>query len=237
MVWRQRGFEPGTGSGGGSDAPPTARWLAWAAACLLVAALVSAGVIGFGNGSPDGAVVSAAGGTASTVGVPSTVTVPPPASSTAPAAPTSTIRTTTTLPRAAAEVLRAIGTTAPPTTQPPAPPTTGTPVTPTTATTVRPSTTTTSTTPPQATVRVVNQFDRPLEVTVNMTVFTVAARSAEGPKPVTLPATGDDVIKVSDTACPLEVTADHFQPGGSHEVTVSPGPGPGCTTAIVVGPA
>ena len=230
MVFRPRGFEP--------DAPPTARWLAWAAACLLVAALVSAGVIGFGNGSPDGAVVSAAGGTASTVGPPSTVTVPPPPSTTAPATPSSTIRTTTTLPRAAAEILRAIGTTAPPTTRPPAPATTRPPVTSTTATTVRPSTTTTSTTlPPEATVKVVNQFDRPLEVTVNVTVFTVAAGSAEGPKPVTLPATGDDVIKVSDAACPLEVKADHFQPGGSYEVTVNPGPGPGCTTAIVVTPA
>ena len=230
MVFRQRGFEP--------DAPPTARWLAGAAACLLIAALIAAGVIGFGNGSPDGAVVSAAGGTASTVGVPSTVTVPPPSSTTAPASPSSTIRTTTTLPRAASEVLRAIGTTAPPTTQPPAPTTTRPPVTSTTATTVRPSTTTTSTTlPPEATVRVTNQFGRPLEVTVNGAVFNVAAGTTEGPKLVTLPATGDDVIKVSDAACPLEAKADHFQPGGSYEVTVNPGSGPGCTTSIVVAPA
>jgi hypothetical protein len=232
MVFRQRAFEP--------DAPPTARWLAGAAACLLIAALIAAGVIGFGDESPDGAVVSAAGGTPSTVGLPSTVTVPPPPSTAAPATPSSTLRTTTTRPRAASEVLRAIGTTAPPTTQPPAPTTSRPPATSTTPPTVPPSTTPSSL-PQLATVRVANQYDRPFDVTVNGTVFTVAVGRTEGPKLVILQPTGDDVIRVSDAACTFEAKADHFQPGGSYTITVSPGSASGCADypapAILVTPA
>ena len=217
--------------GGGPDAPPTARWLALAAFCLFIAALVSAGVVGFGDGSPDGAVVSAAG-TGSTTGVPSTVTVPPPPPSTVPPAPTSTVRTTTTLPRAASEVLRAIGTTAPPTTRPPAPATTQPPVTATTPTTARPPTTTTSSTVPrQATVTVVNRHGSPFVVTVNGRVFDVDPEESEGPVAVTLPATGDDVIQVrarGDASCLSEGKADYFQPDRTYTVTVSSSTGQPC---------
>ena len=225
MVLGLRGFGNGTVDGGGPDAPPTARWLAFAAACLLVVALVSAGIIGFEDRSSDDAVVSAAGTTASTVGVPSTVTVPPPSTVPPAAAPSSTIRTTTTLPRAASEVLRAIGTTAPP----PAPTTTRAPATSTTVTTVRPPTTTTSTTSPsQATVTVTNLYDRTIVVTVNGIPFQLVARETEGPKSVTVSVTGDDLIEVRDEACRFEGRADHFQPGGSYKVTISSGTVPGC---------
>ncbi|MDQ4090126.1 MAG: hypothetical protein M3163_07460, partial [Actinomycetota bacterium] len=205
----QRGFGRNTVDGGGPDTPPTARWLAFAAACLLIAAMVSAGVVGFGDGSSSDAVVAAAGRTTATEPVPSTVTVPPP-STIEPASPTSsTIRTTTTLPRAAVEVLRAIGTTAPPTTAPsPTAP-------PTTATTVRPSTTTTTAAPRVATVTVSNAYSQIVVVTVNGQPFELEPRGTTGPVQVTLPATGDDVIQVrvrDVTGCDGESRADFFQP-------------------------
>jgi hypothetical protein len=226
MVLGQRGFANGTVDGGGPDAPPTARWLAFAAACLLVLAMVSAGVIGFEDGSSDNAVVRAAGTTASTVAAPSTVTVPPPSTVPAASAPSSTIRTTTTLPRAASEVLRAIGTTAPPTTQP-APTTTRAPVTSTT----RAPTTTTSTVPGIVTVTVTNAHGHPFLVEVNGRVFDLDPGKTEGPVQLALPATGDDVIEArarGDAACTTRAAADHFRPGGSYKVTVVAGTGPAC---------
>ena len=221
----QRGFGRNTVDGGGPDTPPTARWLAFAAACLLIAAMVSAGVVGFGDGSSSDAVVAAAGRTTATEPVPSTVTVPPP-STIEPASPTSsTIRTTTTLPRAAVEVLRAIGTTVPPTTapSPPAPPTT--------ATTVRPSTTTTTAAPRVATVTVSNDYSQAVVVTVNGRNFTLEPDRDEGPVQVTLPATGDDEIEVrvaSDATCGGKLAADFFQPFRTYTVTIAPGPGTPC---------
>ena len=221
----QRGFGRKTVDGGGPGAPPTARWLAFAAACLLIAAMVSAGVVGFGDGTSSNAVVAAAGRTTGTEPVPSTVTVPPP-STIEPASPTSsTIRTTTTLPRAAVEVLRAIGTTAPPTTAPS--PTTP----PTTATTVRPSTTTTTAAPRVATVTVSNAHPQAVVVTVNGRTFELAPGADEGPVQVTLPATGDDVIQVripADAACAGERSADFFQPFRTYAVTIAEGPGTPC---------
>lgn len=221
----QRGFGTNTVDGGGPETPPTARWLAVAAACLLIAAMVSAGVIGFGDGTASNAVVAAAGRTTGTEPVPSTVTVPPP-STIEPAAPTSsTIRTTTTLPRAAVEVLRAIGTTAPPTTAPsPTAP-------PTTATTVRPSTTTTTAAPRVATVTVSNTHPQAVVVTVNGRTFELAPDGDEGPVPVTLPATGDDLVQVrvpADPNCAGELAADFFQPFRTYTVTIAPGPGTPC---------
>ncbi len=210
--------------GGGPDTPPTARWLAFAAACLLIAAMVSAGVIGFGDGPSSNAVVAAAGRTTGTEPVPSTVTVPPP-STIEPASPTSsTIRTTTTLPRAAVEVLRAIGTTAPPTTAPS--PTTP----PTTATTVRPSTTTTTAAPRVATVTVSNAHPQAVVVIVNDRTFELAPDGGEGPVQVTLPA-GDDIIQVrvpADPNCAGQLAADLFQPFRTYTVTIAPGPGTPC---------
>jgi hypothetical protein len=228
MVLGQRGSGGRSVDGGGPDAPPTARWLAFAAACLLVVALVSAGVIGWGDGSSSDAVVSAAGAPASTVGAPSTVTVPPP--STVPpaaAAPSSTIRTTTTLPRAASEVLRAIGTTAPPTTRPA--PTTTTPAPVTTVTTRPPTTTTSSTLPRQATISATSVHDSPFVVTVNTGLtFNLAKGETKGPEQVTLPVTGDDVIEVraaGDASCIVQGQADYFQPGGKYLITVCAGAG------------
>jgi hypothetical protein len=220
MVLGHRGFGERRVGGGGPESPPTARWLAFAAACLLIAAMVSAGVIGFGDGTSSDAVVAAAGRTTGTEPVPSTVTLPPP-SIIEPASPTSTIRTTTTLPRAAVEVLRAIGTTAPPTTAP-------TPTAPpTTATTVRPPTTTTTAAPRVATVTVINAHPQPVVVTVNGRTFELPVGEDEGPVQVTLPATGDDVIQVrvaTDAACAGELAADFFQPFRTYDVTIAAGP-------------
>lgn len=242
MVLHRRGSGWSGGDGGVSDAPPTARWLAWAAACLLVAGLIAAGVIGFGDGSSGDSYVSAAGQSQSTVGVTSTVTVPPP-STVPPAAvaPTSSLRTTTTLPRAASALLKAIGTTAPPTTAaPPAPTTTRAPVTSTTATTATtlpPTTTTsTSTTLPRqvVAVTVVNNHPQALIVTVNDRAYDLDPTESEGPSDVTLPATGDDVIQVrvkGDDSCNGESRADHFQAGRSYRVTVAAGTP--CTNYVI----
>ena len=224
MVLGLRGFGNGTVDGGGPDAPPTARWLAFAATCLFVLALVSAGIIGFEDGSLDDALVSAAGTTGSTVGVASTVTVPPPSTVPPAAAPSSTIRTTTTLPRAASEVLRAIGTTAPPTTRP-APTTTQAPVT----TTIPPSTTTSSTVP-RISVTVTNMHGYPFVVVVNGRQFDLDVGETEGPAQVFLPPTVD-TIRVQargDASCTVREDADYFQPGGSYKVTVTAGTGPAC---------
>jgi hypothetical protein len=229
MVLGQRGFGTDDRGDGGPDAPPTARWLALAAACLLVAAMVSAGIVGFGRGPSSSAVVSAAGTTASTIGAPSTVTAPPP-STAAPAAPTSTIRTTTTLPRAAAAVLKAIGTTAPPTTRAPAPSTTQPPATSTTVTTQPPTTSTTAPNAGVATVTVVNAHGQPLVVVVNGRVFDLDQGESEGPAAITLPL-GDDIIQVgvrNDATCTARGSADYFVANANYRVTIAAGPTP-CT--------
>jgi hypothetical protein len=187
--------------------------------------MVSAGVIGFGNGPSSDAVVSAAG-TGSTVGVPSTVTVPPP-STPPPAAPTSTIRTTTTLPRAAVEVLKAIGTTAPPTTAPPATTTTRAPVTTTTPTTQPPTTTTTTRPVVVVPVKVVNAHGQPLVVAINGRVILLDVGQTVDRFEVTLLATGDDVIQAGvqgDAECIVRGDADYFQAGGSYQVTIAADP-------------
>jgi hypothetical protein len=229
MVLRQRGSGRSTGDGGGSDAPPTARWLAFAAACLLVAALVSAGVVGFDDGPSSDAIVSAAGRTASTVALPSTVTVAPPSTFATPPAPTSTIRTTTTLPRAAVAVLNAIGTTAPPTTAPAptAPPTTR-------STTTVPPPTTTTTPPRVARVKVTNAYGQFLRVAVDGSNFTLDRDQSVGPVAITLP-TGDDFIEVrtaGDPPCTAQGSADYFQPGGNYQVTIVAGTGTPCADGL-----
>lgn len=213
------------------------RWLALVAACLLVAAVVSAGALGFGDGSSGGGLVSAAGRTSGTVEVPTTSTVPP---TTLPPSPSTTVKTPTTLPQAASAVLKAIGTTAPPTTQPPAPTTTRPPVV-TTVPPVTPTTTpaTTTTVAPRrvVTITVANEHTEPFVLTINGRVFDLEAGEVEDPVEVTLRGTAGDEDEVeararisADPACQLTDEGAFFEAGGRYRVAVVPGlgqcPGP-----------
>lgn len=211
------------------ETPGAARWLAWATAVLLVFGVVSAAVLDVQDGAFDADVVSAAGGNARTVEVPSssatTVTSMPPVTSTSVPA----IARSTTVPRAAAAVLAAIGSTPPPTAQPtPATtPTTRAPVTPTTATTTTsiPATTTTTTTtaPARAAVTLANEHPNAFVISVSGRDFELDPGEEVGPVDVALPADGDDVVEVravADPTCALTERGDLFQPGGRHRLAI-----------------
>lgn len=177
-------------------------WLPWLVGCLLLAALVSAGVIfAAGDDSPGGAVVSATGDRGGTVDVTSTVTAPLPAP--APTSPTTTLRTTTTLSPAAVGVLRAIAstttTTRPPptttTTSPPAPPTTVTPPTSPPPPTTR---------VPRFTVTLVNEHTQAVVLTVNGQDFPLARGQTRALVELPVAPDGKDSVAVritADAAC------------------------------------
>ena len=144
-------------------------WLTLIVAVLLLAGAVFIGIRVAGDDRPGEAVVSAAGSQSRTIDVTSTVTVP------VPVQPSSTVPTTTTRPKAAEDVLNAIGgsttTTRRPaatttTTQPPAP-TTTVPV----ATTVAPTTTTTVA---RFTANLVNEYPQAVVLIVNGQQFPLA---------------------------------------------------------------
>lgn len=210
------------------ETPGAARWLAWATAVLLVLGVVSAGILDVRDGDFDADVVSAAGGTARTVEAPSsststtTVTSLPPVTS----APVPGVARSTTVPKAAAAVLAAIGSTPPPTAQPsPAvTPTTSAPVTPTPATTTTSIPATTSTTAPgRAAVTLANEHPNAFLLNVNGRVFKLEPGEEVGPVDLALLPTDNDVLEanaVADPTCVRTEAADFFQPGGRYRLAI-----------------
>ena len=211
------------------DPPTTAYWLAWATAFLLIIATVSAGVMNVTDDGSQAGFVTAAGQTSATVDVSSTTTLPadPPAETPTTRQPTTP--TSTTVPKAAAAVLRAIGTTAPPTSRAPATTSTVPPVTapPTTAPT--PSTTTSSTLPPKATVTVENNYTQAFEITVNGRTFTLGAGPDSEPQTGEIDARPPNVIDeisgraVGEPPCQVGGVGNLFQDGGDYSITIVPG--------------
>ena len=199
----------------GPGAPRSARWLAWAVACLVLAGAVSAGVLLADEDRPGSAIVSATRAQ-SGIDVTSTVTVPIPAPS-----PTSTpVATTTTLPKAAVDVLKAIGgsttSTRRPTTtttRPPAAPTTTTVPAPTTTPTTAPApfTATLVNEHPQAVVLIVNGRDIPLAPaqTVDNVELPISPRG--------------DLVQVrlaADEKCGVSDSGVIFRPGARYRVSI-----------------
>ena len=208
------------------EASKMTRRLAWAVAFLAVAGVVSAGVVAVRDDRPGSAVVTAARDRPGTVDVTSTVTAPlPPPSST----PPSTVRTTTTLPKAAVDVLNALGgntTTTRPrattTTRPPAPTTTVPTPTPTTA---PPATTTI---PPQPyTATLVNSHPHAFLLNINGREFPLTP--GQTVESVELPVSpGGDVIQVrlaENPECGVFDKGVIFQPGTRYQVRIVEGPG------------
>jgi hypothetical protein len=210
------------------EPPTTAYWLAWATAFLLIIAVVAAGVMNLsGDGSEDG-FVSAAGQTSGTVDVPttSTTTLPPAPPPQTPTTSRPSTPTSTTVPKAASAVLRAIGTTAPPTTRAPVTTSTTAPApTPTTAPPAPTSSTTTSTTlPPKATVTVVNEYTRAFEITVNKQTVTLDPGTPRTLQ-VDVPPNVTDEIKghaLGEPPCEVGGVGDLFQAGGRYRVAIVP---------------
>jgi hypothetical protein len=212
----------------GPGTPRMTSWMPWLVGCLLLAALVSAGIIvAAGDDRPGGAVVSATGDRPGAVGVTSTVTAPLPATSTP--APTTTLRTTTTLSPAAVAVLRAIAstttTTRPPvtttTTSPPAPTTTA--VTPTTL----PPTTTTRV--PRFTVTLVNDHTHAFDLSINGQVFRLAPNQSRALVELPAVAAGTpDIVKVmapGDDKCGVQDQGALFPDGSRWRLRIVPGAG------------
>lgn len=204
------------------------RWLAWAAAGLLVAGAVSAGTVSSANKQTDTRIVTAAGDATGGVEVPTTAAsvtaplAPPPLPTTtvapAPAPPTTVAKATTTT--AAAAKAPAV-TTAPATT----PPTTTPAVR--SATTVPPVTATTATTiSGRFTVTIVSQFDDDVDVTINGQVFRVAANQSVGPMDLALASNGNDIVEVrvvSEPTCGEGDAGGYFTAGGRFRLSIVPG--------------
>ena len=198
-----------------SEAPKTTRWLAWAVACLVIAAAVAAGVRVADGPRPGRAVVTAAGGRGGTVDVTSTVTVPVPSPPPSTAPPT-TVRTTTTLPKAAADVLRAIaGSTT--TTRPPA--TTTIVPTPTTA-----PPTTSTTVPARFNVTLKNDHTQSVVLTVNGQRFPMAPTQTVV---VDLPMAGESDVVQARMAAPADCfvtdTGKLFKADARYKITIVAG--------------
>jgi hypothetical protein len=200
------------------------RIAAWAAAAVLVAGLVAVGVLALRDDRPSRAVVTATRDQSGTVDVTSTVTIPiplPPSTST----PPTTVRATTTLPKAAVDVLNALGstTTTRPrttsTTRPPAPTTTS--VTPTTT---APAPTTTV---PKYTATLTNNHPHAFLLVINGQNFPLAP--GQTVESVELPlSSGGDLIQVrlaDDPNCGVFDSGVIFQAGARYRVTVVVGPG------------
>lgn len=197
---------------------PAVRWLAWAAAGLLVAGAVSVGTVTSG-GTDAGQNISVAGGSAGAVDLPSPVTAPPapPVASLAPPVlPSTTAVATTAVPRPPVTVRAPVSTTTAP----------RTPVT------AAPAPTTTSTiavaSVQRATVTVVNAASSAYVITVNGTVFQLGAGTQAGPALIDLYAHGNDIIEVravADPACALGDADNYFDAGGRYKLTVVDAPG------------
>jgi hypothetical protein len=198
--------------------------LAWAVACVLLVGVVAAGVRVVGGDRPGRAVVSAVGGQSGTVDVTSTVTVTLPVPS---STPPTTMATTTTLPKAAVDVLNAIGSTtttrrAPgtTTTRPPAPTTTE-PAPPTVPTT------TSTTVPAPYTATLVNEYPQAVVLIVNRRPFSLQpGQSLTEVLPITFPGDLVQVRLATDEKCGVSDSGVIFKPGASYDVTVQPGQTP-----------
>ncbi len=212
----------------GGEAPRARRWLVVAAAALLIAGVVTAGVTGR-DAPSEVDVVTAAGRTPGVVEVGPTVTLPPPAAQPSTEVPTTDVRPSTTPPKAAVAVLKAIASTAPPTTQAPqaAPSTTAAPGTSTT--TAPPAATTSTTVPPvlrRATFILVNQHPQTILLAVNGRVVELApggAITAELP----LALNGLTPVRVQakeDSSCGVDGPSRSFQAGVQYRITVVAGP-------------
>lgn len=200
-------------------APRRTRWLAWAAVCLLLGGVVSAGVRVVDGDRPGRAVVSAAGDQSGTVGVTSTVTVTLPVPSSTPPA---TAASTTTLPKAAVDVLNAIAgsttTTRRPatttTTRPPAATTVPTPTTvPTTSTTAVPA---------PFTATLVNEHPQAVVLIVNGRNFSLAPAQTIGDVELPFSLRGDlvQVRLAEDEKCGVSDSGVIFQPGARYRVSI-----------------
>ena len=202
----------------GPKARRSMRWLAWAAGCLLLAGVIGAGVLVVDDDRPGRAVVSAAGDRSGTVDVTSTVTVTLPLESSG--TPT-TVATTTTLPKAAVDVLNAIGGSTT-TTRRPATTTTTRPPAPTTTVAAPPTVPTTSTTVPapfRATL--VNEHPQAVVLVVNGRSFSVAP--GQTIPDVEMAWRRGDLVQVrlaEDDKCGVSDSGEIFKPGGTYGVTI-----------------
>ena len=199
--------------------PRSTRWLAWVVGCLVLAGVVSAGVRGAGDDQPAPAVVSAVGNQSGTVDVTSTVTVTLPVPS---STPPPTVRTTTTLPKAAVDVLNAIGGNTTTTRRPAT--TTTTPAAPTTTVPTPTSTPTTSmtTAPAQFTATLVNEHTQAVVLNVNgRNIPLTPAQTLDVGLPI---SEGGDVVQVwlaeDDKKCGRSDSGVIFKPGGTYRVTI-----------------
>lgn len=194
--------------------------LAWAVACLLLVGVVAAGVRVVGGDRPGRAVVSAVGGQSGTVDVTSTVTVTLPVPS---STPPTTAATTTTLPKAAVDVLNAIGSTT--TTRRPATTTTTRPPAPTTTVPAPPTVPTTSTTVPAPyTATMVNEYPQAVVLIVNRRPFPLEpGQSRTEVLPITFPGDLIQVRLANDEKCGVSDSGVIFKPGVSYDVTIQPG--------------
>lgn len=185
----------------------------------MLVGVVAAGVFVADGDRPGRAVVSAAGGQ-SGIDVTSTVTVTLPVQS---STPPSTVATTTTLPKAAVDVLNAIGGTTT-TTRRPATTTTTRP--PAATTTVPPPTTapSTSTTavPAPFTADMVNEHPQAVVLIVNGRNFPLAP--AQTVLDVELPfSQRGDLVQVrlaEDEKCGVSDSGVIFKPGGSYRIAI-----------------
>lgn len=192
------------------------RWLAWAAAGLLVAGVVSVGTVDSNPGT--GGRIVAAGSAADGIGLPVTAPVippDPPVTATVPA-PSTTLTTSSTTPPAA--VRAPVTTTAPPTTQPRR----------TSTTVTTPAPTTTVAAGNRATVTVASEAADAFKIIVNGRVFQLAPGTSSGPVAIDLYAHGNDIIEVTavaDPTCGLGDADNYFDAGGRYRLTVASGPG------------
>lgn len=187
----------------------TTRLVAWGVAGMLVAGLVSAGVV-TGRDDRSGRVVSAAGVDADGVEVPTTEAV---TTTTTTAFPVTVPSTTTTFPSTTTTVKRT--TTVPPTTKAPAPTTTRAPAT-------------TTTVVPGVTVTVVNQYGRAVVLTLNGRTFNLAPGQQVGPVAIPRYDHGNDIVEikvVDEPGCGNGDADGYFAKLGSFRVAVVSGYG------------
>lgn len=206
----------------GPKASRVTRVAVWAGACVLVVGLIVAGLFAVRNDRPSRAVVTTTRDQPSTVDVTSTVTIP---LDPTPSTPPTTTRTSTTLPKAAVDVLKAIGSTTT-TTRPPATTTTR-PSAPTTTTPTPTTATPTTITVPQFSATLVNNHPHAFLLNINGRDFPLAP--GQTVESVTFPVSPNgDTIRVrlvDDANCGVFDSGVIFQAGGRYRVRVVEGPG------------
>lgn len=188
---------------------------------VVVAGLVGVGVLAATGDRPGRALVTAAGGRTGTVDVTSTVTIP---LAPAPSTPPTSTQSTTTLPKAAVDVLNALGsttTTRPRATSTTRPAPTTTPPTPTTA---APATTTTV---PRYTATLVNNHPHAFRLIINGRDFPLDPGQTIEAVDLPVSPRGDLVqVRLSqDLNCGVFDSGVIFQPGARYRVTIVEGPG------------